>query len=283
MNLPSPFGPNTNPDLPPTQPMLGDFALVSGRLVLSPPRLRNVPRLLDPLLPADHPNQQLLDCRTIESWMHVMDLLIHQAWADPSVNFNFTHDYSFLKNDPKNLPAVTVVWEIISEAPAVMTKSGIRNIKPSIREVISRDGIDPRGIIAPSAEGAMIIWAQSIDVSMMFSVYADTWTRMYEYRRKFKEFMTTYAGIFIGTGLQQLFWSESTRDTLYDPPQTEAYPNKSLFYFARVEEQTKVSLAAIENVLIAAGIAYPLTQSTGTTEVISANYGINDSPILSTS
>lgn len=264
----------------PEYPVQDNLVISGNRLVLSKPRLRSAPRVLDPSLPVDHPEQTVLDCSSVEGWMQTIDTLLHQAWGS-AIPFNFTHDYALIKNDPKNLPPVTIVWEAVSEAPGIMTKAGNRMIKPTIREVIGQEVSVQGSKIVPSgaSAGATVVWGQVIDVIMMFSVYADSWARMYQYHKKFKDFMTSYAGVFIGTGLQQLWWQQSTRDALYDPPKNEAYPNRSMFYHARVDELTKANVGTIENVLIQANVLGPLAGQTSTT-IVSAISGNPDSPIL---
>jgi hypothetical protein len=260
-----------------------DTDLPLGAIGVLRERLKNRPRGLDPKLPLDHPNQTVMDCRTIRGWMKTMGVLLAQIHEGES--YRFSHDYALVGN-PNNLADTYVVWEVMSKAPAMVSKSGTRQIKPTVQETLSRQATAPiatatGAIPQASQQGAELIYAQSFDVMMMFSIYSSTWERLYDDVEAFEDFMVSYAGVFIETGLQQLYFCEQTRDALFDPPKVEEFPNKTLFYKARIEKQTRVPVAVIEQVLIKAGLIDPLTNESSTTQIVGAPVsGIPASPIL---
>ncbi len=208
--------------------------------------------------------------------MAVIKKIIDATWvkeAAPGDKVNFTHDYSLIGEDPADLAGVVVVYETLSRMPAVLsTKTGrsIRQIKPSVRQVLPNGeyltvtGSNAVSVLENASDDMTWIYAQSFDTVQMFTVYADTWSRMYEYLAKFEDLMTVYAGVFIQGGLQQFCFQQTTRNSLYNPTKTEAFPNTTLFYRARIERQTKINLSTLRSVIVEAGI---LNELTGTTEV----------------
>jgi hypothetical protein len=114
----------------------------------------------------------------------------------------------------------------------------------------------------------------------MFTIYGATWQMMYDYAERFEDLMLTYAGVFIQTGLQQLTFRMQGRDTFYDPPRAEEFPNKSYYYDARIERQTIANYAEIEEVLIQAGIVNPPSPISSTEQLVATVTGIPESPLV---
>jgi hypothetical protein len=114
---------------------------------------------------------------------------------------------------------------------------------------------------------------------MAFTVYGATWELMHTWYQKFEAFIATYTFYWMQTGLQQFTYREQTSDGLFDPPRNEEFPNRTVYYNVRIEQQTRVPYAEIEQVLIKAGVLNPLT-GTSSTAVTALLDGVPQSSVL---
>ena len=210
------------------------------------------------------------------------------AWSDENgVNpVQFTHDYAILPEDPNDLKGVIIVWDVISQVPAKVGSHS--EVKPRIWDAKSTvlgptattSANVTKGVTVRQPTGAQWVYAQRFDCIVMFTIYADTWTRKYEYQNKFFDLMTSYAGVFKQTGLQELRYRSYLQEAMFDPPHNEDFPNQSILYDVRIERQTVVNYAVIQQVLLQAGIYNPQTGQVGDSGLISVVDGIPDSPVL---
>ena len=252
------------------------LVIFGNHIQLLPKRLKNNPVPLDKTLPANDPRQRYDDSTTIDGWINVVQKLMHAAWEDDTGKFpiTFTQDYALLPADPQNLNEVVIVYHQVSKIPA--TLGSHKEIKPSVREVRYRRTVDPADQLA---SGVDYIWGQTFEVIMAFTTYAKDWATMHKWYQKLESFMATYTFYWIQTGLVQFLYHEQTSDGLFDPPRNEEFPNRTVYYKIRIEQQTRVPYAEIEQVLLKAGVINPST-GVSTNAVIVTVDGVPESPIL---
>jgi hypothetical protein len=156
-----------------------------------------------------------------------------------------------------------------------------REIKPRVREVRYRTALEANSQVGGTGvgEGVEYIWAQSFDMVIAFTVYGKDWKTMHTWYQKLEAFMATYTFYWMQTGLQQFVYREQTSDGLFDPPHNEEFPNRTVYYNVRIEQQTRVPYVEIEQVLIKAGVINPAT-GVSTNAVVVTVDGIPESPVL---
>ena len=143
-------------------------------------------------------------------------------------------------SDAENVSMPQITYNLLKRQPGVVGKE-VREIKPRHRETV-------KGISTLTGEPTTInVKGQVMDCIVEFAVYAQNNKEALVWTDRFKDLMSTYKGILMEKGLQNMWYLEDT-DRNENENLKDKVSSRKVVYQVRIEEVTHEEVETLKHI-----------------------------------
>lgn len=180
------------------------------------------------------PTQETMSYREFIDAVYV---LLQTVWGEEWGTFVMARP---THSDAENVSMPQITYNLLKRQPGIVGKE-VREIKPRHRETV-------QGVSSLTGEPTAVnIKGQIMDCIVEFAVYAQNNKEALEWTDRFKEVMSTYKGVLMEKGLQNMWYLEDT-DRNENENLKDKVSSRQVVYQVRIEEVTQEEVETLKHI-----------------------------------